>query len=108
MWYVGDGQSGIEFEEEDSDFYGDVDSGSHSKLHIDVTSTTKHFEKKCKDKERGLALFGTVPPPKNIPLDQVRIPCQERLYWSYHCTYIGQYMYHDLCLSADMMTLYTL
>lgn len=65
MWYVGDDDAGIE----DSHLI----HCEHEKISLSLDALEKGipFETKCKDRTRGLALFGTVPPPKKISLEQV-------------------------------------
>jgi hypothetical protein len=67
MWYVGD-DSDIKLDDQDHDFYGRdspiLQEGS-------LPHSTVSFERKIKDKHRGLALFGTVPPPKKLDMGQV-------------------------------------
>ena len=67
MWYIGD-DSQIPFEHEDGDFYSRKSPVLQA---ISKDAFYNEFAIKCKDKHKGLSLFGTVAPPKKFGVEQV-------------------------------------
>ena len=78
MWYVEDSGSDIKFDDQDNDFYGrDSPILQEGLVHA---SSSLSFERKLKDRNRGLALFGTVPPPKKLEMGQVNLMFEVFIY----------------------------
>ncbi len=67
MWYVNDEDAGIE----ESFGYREHHKIIEWEANVKELTEKPNFALKCKDKSRGLSLFGTVPPPKKISMDQV-------------------------------------
>eukprot|EP01119_Soliformovum_irregulare_P020918 TRINITY_DN6847_c0_g1_i1.p1 TRINITY_DN6847_c0_g1~~TRINITY_DN6847_c0_g1_i1.p1 ORF type:complete len:522 (-),score=77.26 TRINITY_DN6847_c0_g1_i1:157-1686(-) len=74
MWYVDDEDSDIRLDADDTDYYANISSHHLTTPQplVRKDKDTTSFLEKCKDVNKGVALFGTVPPPKKFELDKVR------------------------------------
>jgi len=70
MWYTDDGAA-IEVEEDDHNWKVSIDHFKQDAFAKNIKTSTRTFKQKCKDPSCGLSLFGTVPPPQKLSIEQV-------------------------------------